>query len=150
MRVVLDTNVLVRATQSASGPAREVLGLLFTGAHEVVISRHILTELVRVLQYPRVAALHRLTLDECRDFVAFVDQLAEHIEISAGLPTDRISSDPDDDPVIATELAGKADVLCTLDRHLNHKDVRSHCDAHGCRVLTDVVLLTLLREAEPE
>ena len=148
MRVVLDTNVLVRATKSASGPARELLAFLGSDPHVLLISRHILIELVRVLQYPRVLQMHRLSLADCREFVSSLEQMAEHVELPENLQADRISSDPDDDHVIATALAGRADVLCTLDRHLNRPTVRAHCAAHGLRVLADVDLLALFRELE--
>jgi predicted nucleic acid-binding protein len=104
-----------------------------------------LTELVRVLQYPRVQKFHRLSLDGCREFVASVEQMAEHVELSED-PGAAITTDPDDDPVIATALAGRADVLCTLDRHLHNPNMVSHCASLGIRILTDIELLDLLRK----
>ena len=98
MRVVLETNVLVRATKNASGPAREILRLLSVAPHVVVTSSFILTELERVLQYPRIAALHRLTPEECCVFVALVREISQHVEMAVVPDVKPVSADPDDDP----------------------------------------------------
>jgi len=44
MRVVLDTNVLVRATKSAAGPARKLLATLSLAPHAIVTSSGLLAE----------------------------------------------------------------------------------------------------------
>jgi uncharacterized protein len=148
MRIVLDTNILVRATKTAAGPAREILRCFRSEEHVLVLSRFILTELLRVLNYERVFALHGLTSAEQQEFVAALDQLAEIVDLPE--PRAAVSQDPDDDPVIATAIVGHADVLCTLDRHLLHPNVQSHCETNGVRVMSDAALLNLLREPPGE
>ena len=65
MRVVLDTNILVRAHAKASGPAREVFQLLAgSPEHTLIISPFLASELERVLNYPRVRAVSRLSDEE--------------------------------------------------------------------------------------
>ncbi len=54
MRVVLDTNILVRANPRARGPARDLLQKIVSGNHVLVTSPSLLQELARVLAYPRV------------------------------------------------------------------------------------------------
>ena len=49
--------------------------------------------------------------------------------------------DPKDDPVLYTAVAGKADVLCTLDRHSGAPEVLAFFADRGIRVMTDVELL---------
>ena len=71
------------------------------------------------------------------------------VVLPAAPPLPVVSHDPNDDPIIATALAGPADVLCTLDRHMHHASVRSFCAAQGIRVLTDIELLSVLRAIEP-
>ena len=146
MRAVLDTNVLVRATKNASGPARELLRQFESEQHVLIVSNVILVELLRVLDYPRVRAMHRLTDEECLEFIRSLHDAAEFVAVSDAR-VDAISSDPDDDPVIQTAIEGKADVLCTLDRHLRTHEVQDHCQRHGIRVLTDVQLLEELRRS---
>ena len=146
MRVVLDTNVLVRATKHATGPARELLSLLQTDPHVVVISREILVELVRVLDYPRLCQQHRLTPEERRDFVSSLDKAAEHVSLPPGTPT-VVSSDPDDNFVAQTGVVGRVNVICTRDRHLLHANVQAYCAQFGIRVLRDTELLDELRQS---
>lgn len=147
MRAVLDTNVLVRATKNASGPARELLRQFETERHVFIVSNAILVELVRVLDYPRVRAMHRLTDEECLEFIRSLHDAAEVVALG-DTPAAGVSVDPDDDPVIQTAVEGKADVLCTLDRHLRTQNVQDYCLCHGIRVLTDVELLDELRRLD--
>ena len=147
MRSVLDTNILVRATKQATGPARELLRCFETEQHVLILSHAILSELIRVLDYPRVRALHRLTPEECQQFVQSLHDAAEVVSLER-VPANQISPDPDDDPIIQTAVQGKADVLCTLDRHLRRQDVQDYCRQHGIRIMTDVEVLEELRRAQ--
>ncbi len=52
MRVVLDTNVLVRCTKNASGPARECFRRFEAGQHVLLVSRYLLAELAAFLPTP--------------------------------------------------------------------------------------------------
>jgi putative PIN family toxin of toxin-antitoxin system len=108
MRVVLDTNVLVRATKRATGPARQLLGLLQVEPHVIVISREILVELVRVLDYPRLCQQHRLTPEERQEFAISLNNAAEHVTLPRGTAA-AVSSDPDDNLVVQTAVAGQVD-----------------------------------------
>lgn len=118
MRVLLDTNVLVRATGASAGPAQALLLRLAAPPHALVLSAFLLDELRRVLAYPRM-----------------LSQTVLH--------------DPDDDPMVACAVYGRADVLCTLDRHLHVHDVRAYCAPFKIRVLTDAELLAELRAEDP-
>lgn len=145
MRVVLDTNILVRATKNAHGPAREVLRCFDQQDHILVLSSYILGEVLRVLHYPRVQALHGLSSTECQQFVQSLHDAAEVIAV-VHVPSTAISHDPDDDPVIQTALQGQADVLCSLDRHLRHQQVRTYCQQHGVEIMSDVELLSKFKK----
>jgi putative PIN family toxin of toxin-antitoxin system len=136
MRVVLDTNVLVRSTKNATGPARELISLLQADPHAIVISREILVELQQ----------HRLTPEERREFVANLDKAAEHVTLPAGSPS-AVSTDPDDNFVVQTGVAGNVNVICTRDRHLLHANVQAYCARFGIRVLRDTELLDELRQS---
>jgi len=145
MRAVLDTNVLVRATKSGTGPARELLLRFQSPDHVLVLSAWMLDELRRVLTYPRVAAQHRLTKDEMEEFVAGLAQVADIIpfpEASYEIP---ITTDPQDMPVLRTAILGNAQVLCTLDHHFYNPAVLDHCRQHDLKVLKDTELLNRLR-----
>jgi predicted nucleic acid-binding protein len=54
MRVVLDTNILVRAAGDEQGLAGRLLQEIVSGSHVLVSSPYILSEIARVIAYPRV------------------------------------------------------------------------------------------------
>jgi len=143
MRVVLDTNILVRAARAGS-PAREVFDLLLYSPHALIGSRFILDELARVMRYPRLQRVHGLSDAE-------IDRHVQDVEIAVSVvdlpqdPTAVVTADPADDPIVSTAMHGNADVICTLDRHFRTTDVLAHCAKSGVRVLTDIELLAELR-----
>ncbi|MEX0703850.1 MAG: putative toxin-antitoxin system toxin component, PIN family [Planctomycetales bacterium] len=149
MRIVLDTNVLARIAYRPEGPAAALLDRFGPSSPHVVVLSFILSEVARVLRYPRLQRLHRLT---DRQLQTFIDGLRKLGLIVEPEPSDisPLASDPDDDPVIATAIAGDADVLCTLDRHLHASFVTAACAARGIRVMTDVELLRELRTMEDD
>lgn len=145
MRVVLDTNVLVRATKSGKGPARELLFCFQSPDHVLLLSAWMLEELRRVLAYPRVAAQHRLTPQESEEFVTGLSQVAEMVQLPEISGEVAITTDPEDMPVLQTAIIGEAQVLCTLDRHFYSPTVLAYCGQHGLEVLRDGKLLSRLR-----
>ena len=50
-----------------------------------------------------------------------------------------------DDPVIYTAVAGRADVLCAIDKDFYRPTVLGFCKENGIEVMTDVELLHKLR-----
>jgi len=148
MRIVLDTNVLVRAAISSTSPARELLQLVTAELHVLIVSSFLLTEVLRVLGYPRIRTRTTITDEDAGQFVDDLQRVAEIIEVD--VPETPLSTDPDDDPVVALAVAGRAEVLCTLDRHFRQPAVAAYCSQHGVRVLSDVELLGELRKGEVE
>jgi predicted nucleic acid-binding protein len=61
MRIVLDTNVLARAAMRTSGLGRELLLRCTENPHVLVLSEFIISEVSRVLRYPRVRKSHGLS-----------------------------------------------------------------------------------------
>jgi predicted nucleic acid-binding protein len=68
VRIVLDTTVLVRASASSHGLARDLLLAIITGKHSLILSNEMLHELAMVLRYPRLMALHGLPENLIYDF----------------------------------------------------------------------------------
>ena len=66
MRIVLDTTILVRATENSSGLARELLLHIVASKHTLLLSTEMLYELARVLRYPRLQAFYGLSEDRIR------------------------------------------------------------------------------------
>jgi len=113
LRVVLDTNVLVSGLAYPGSVPGRVVTAWRQGGLEVVLSRYILDELVRVL--PRLPRI-RMSPAEIRDLADSLIFLADVVE-PAG-PQDANFRDPDDQPVLLTLLAAKADYLITGDKDL--------------------------------
>jgi putative PIN family toxin of toxin-antitoxin system len=113
LRVVLDTNVLVSGlAYPASIPGR-ILGAWRQGAIDLVLSRYILDEMVRVL--PRLRRIS-LTPAEIRDLADSFLFLAEIVEPNAEL--EKALRDKADQLVLGTLRSAKADYLITGDKDL--------------------------------
>jgi putative PIN family toxin of toxin-antitoxin system len=143
MRVVLDTNVLVRANIKAVGPAREVLLKIITGNHVLITSPFLLREVERALAYPRLQKLWQLGPFDIQEHVQFLVKVSELVHPVMGSPV--VLIDPLDDPVVYTAISGKADALCTLDSDFFDESVMEFCGARGVSVVTDVELLQRLK-----
>ena len=145
MKIVLDTNILVRCYHRATGPARECFRELESSRHNLLVSSYRLVETARVLTYPRLMAIHKLSPDEIREFLAAVEAVGQVVDTTADSLEAVVTADPDDDPIVQLAVSGNAEALCTLDRHLRTPKVRTYCEARGVRIVTDVELLALLR-----
>lgn len=114
MRLVLDTNVVASAMLWGGNPKR-LLQARREKRVELFTSVAMLAELTDILVRPKFAnkvAASLMTVDQ------LVDGYAELTQVVRPTPTPRIVSDPDDDVVIGTALAAKADLLVTGDRGL--------------------------------
>jgi uncharacterized protein len=145
VRVVLDSNILVRANPLVSphGLARDLLLTIIGGPHVLVLSPAILIEVRRVLSYPNVRERWPLGDDSIDRYLAFLETAGALVELPQSFPA--IVSDPDDDPIIQTAITGQADVLCTRDQAFQHEAVHRVCVAHKIRILDDVILMRELR-----
>jgi putative PIN family toxin of toxin-antitoxin system len=147
MRVVLDTNIVVRFVYSPSGFILALVRLLQPPQHELITSVTLVEEAADVLGRPRLRARHQM--DDAAIRTA-LDRLYAGFRAPMTLPssaTRLVPHDPKDDAVILTAQSGHAEVICTLDKHLHHPDVKAYCSQRGIRVLTDIELLAELRNA---
>jgi putative PIN family toxin of toxin-antitoxin system len=147
VRVVLDTNILVRANPKASpqGLARDLLLTIVSGPHVLILSSAILIEVTRVLTYPHLQARWPLSDEAIVQYLGFLEAAGVVAELPEVFPA--VVSDPDDDPILQTAIVGKADVLCSRDVAFRHEVVERVCTAHRIRVLDDITLLQELRRA---
>lgn len=116
MRVVLDTNTLVSAILSPLGPPRRLLDGARTQIFELCSSPLLMAELLDVLSREKFAK--RLAAAELTplSIVGEIRRLA-----AMAVPTEVphiVTSDADDDHVLACAVAAKADLIVSGDRHL--------------------------------
>ena len=145
MRIVLDTNVLARAASGPPGPADELLLRCVAPPYLLCLSPYLLSELSRVLRYPRVQRIHRMNIDGIDGYVRDLQMASLLVDVEPAAMDAVVASDPEDDPVVATAVMAKARVLCTLDRHLHQPVVLAYCAARGIEVATDLQLLKRIR-----
>ena len=143
MKIVLDTNVLARATPGKAGPAAALL-LAIRDPHQLVLSPYLLTELARVLHYSRVRSMHGMSDPQIDEYLVALQSNALIVDVSPLLAEQIVPNDADDDPIVATAVAGQANFLCTLDKHLHCQEVVDYCAGHDIKVVCDVELLQLL------
>lgn len=150
MRIVLDTNILVRAHANARGPARELLLLIArTPEHTLLLSPFLLQELERVFGYDRVRELTKLTDEETIEYLRYLRRKDVAEIVFPGIAPRVVPADEEDDPVVHTAVVGRADVLCTLNRHFFAPVVVEYCKERGILLCSDVDLLRVLRGANP-
>ena len=114
MRVVLDTNILIGALITKGTPPDRLYQAWLRNEIELATSFPQLVELVDVLSRPR---LHRfLDLNEA---AAILENIATRALVLAELPLVDLSPDPEDNPILATAIAAKADLIASGDqRHM--------------------------------
>ena len=114
MRVVLDTNILIGALITKGTPPNRLYQAWLRGEIELATSTAQLVELTDVLSRPR---LHKfLDVDEA---AAIVENIDTRALVLVELPLVELSRDPQDNPILATAIAAKADLIVSGDqRHM--------------------------------
>src|SRR5208283_3152040 len=100
-----------------------------TGPHILVSLPYLLSEVSRVLAYPRLQTRWQLGEQRVEKFVGRVGGISEIAHTAA--PDRIVPADPDDDPSVQTAVLGRADILCTRDRHLLDASVGEYCAPCG-------------------
>ena len=116
MRVVVDTNVFVSGLMLPASVPGRILAAANAGGFEIVLSEPILEEISTALHYPKVRK--RIALSD-EDLLRYVQALRFTAEIvdPANVAV-QVLGDRDDDVILATWVAGKADWLVTGDAAL--------------------------------
>lgn len=143
MRIVLDTAILVRAHDGATGLARDLLLRLVESDHVLLISDEMLYELAKVLRYPRMLALHGLSESRIYDYIGFLRRTTEVIRPNPLLVTP--IRDINDTVVMQTAIIGEADVLCTRDQDFFEPPAEPFLRRAGIAVLDEIALMQRLR-----
>lgn len=133
MRVVVDTNTVVSGLARSKNPPAQIMELWRLGIIELLSSRATMRELDRVLRYPKVRRLTKLTDNEIQAFLALYHRDTTVLQVTLNLEV--VPGDPDDNMFIALAVTGNADYLITGDRkHLlpleRHEDILIVSPAH--------------------
>ncbi len=143
MRIVLDSNILVRAFVSSHGLAHDLLLAILSSDHTLILSNKILIEAARVLRYPRLMMVHGESEETIYDFTSWLRNAAEIVMLD---PLARAPiRDRNDIFVLQTALSGEADVLCTGDRDFFEPPASIFLASCGIEVLTDAQFMRRLK-----
>lgn len=142
MRIVLDSNILVRAFTSSHGLAHELLLAILAGDNTLILSNEMLFEVARVLRYPRLMAVHGQTEEAIYDFTCWLRNAADIVALN------RLESSPirdrNDIFVLQTALSGEAEVICTSDRDFFEPPASIFLASVGIAVFKDEQLIRIL------
>lgn len=111
MRILLDTNVLVSALLSKDGPPGQVLRTIKQEQHTLVSSPYLTHELRLVCRRDHLRG--RISPEEVQDLIYNLEAVGL---VVSPLPEIDLSPDPKDNPILATAIAGKADLIVTGDK----------------------------------
>jgi putative PIN family toxin of toxin-antitoxin system len=127
VRIVLDTGIYINVLITKGTPPDRLYQAWNKGAFCIVTSSEQIAELSRVIGYKKLRKF--ITPDEAQ---ILIDRLYSHAKIVSNLPDVHLSSDPDDDLILATAIAGKADYIISGDKRgmLYLKEV------HGIPIIT--------------
>ena len=111
IRIVLDTNVLIAAAFARSPYVEEIINLALTGHVRIIISPFILKELQR-----KLVDKFRYEEPQVMKFIEGVKKVGTLVSDTATVTTR--PANPQDYPIIATAVNGKAQLIVTKDRAL--------------------------------
>jgi putative PIN family toxin of toxin-antitoxin system len=131
---LLDTNVWVSAFLKPTGPPGKVVAAWRRGDFSIVTSLSQFTEILDVLNRPRLIRRFRYSSQEIETFVRLIAARANVMEISGDL---KICRDPDDDEILEAAIRGKSQYLVTRDDDLKRDlDLTRAARRHRARVVS--------------
>ena len=143
MRIVLDSNILVRAFSRPGGLANELLLKVMAKDHRLILSNELLAEVTKVLRYPRMMTIHGRNEEAVYDFATSLRDGAEFV-VPNPLTSIEVR-DRDDILVLQTAVTGEADAICTIDRDFFEPPASVFLARRGIAIVTDAQLMRILR-----
>jgi putative PIN family toxin of toxin-antitoxin system len=143
VRIVLDSNILVRSFVRSRGLSHELLHSIVSRNDSLILSNQMLSELTDVLRYPRLMPVHGQSEEAIYEFTSWLREIAIVIPINPLIFAP--IRDEKDIFVLQTALSGEANILCTRDRDFFEPPASIFLESRGIDVLTDVELMARLR-----
>lgn len=116
LKVVLDTNVIVRATITDHGVSFNVLRKWRNGEFGLITSEPILEEVEKVLHYPKIKKKRQLTEKNIKDILERLRKYS--FTTPALIKIEAVTEDPEDNKFLTAAIEGEADYIISGDRHL--------------------------------
>lgn len=116
IRVCLDTNVIVSGLISPSGAPFEVLEAWRNREFVLLTSDEIITEVSKVLQYPKIKKTFSLTDKDIEQHVLLLSKYSQRTP--GELKLEVVTEDPSDNIFLACAVEGSADFIISGDNHL--------------------------------
>ena len=110
--------------------------------HQLVLSNEMIVEVTRVLRYPRLQEMYRLTDADLLEYTQFLQSFASLVTLDSGYAAPL--RDPADLVVLQTAERGEADILCTTDGDFHDPVVAAFCAQRGIEVCGELSLLDRL------
>ena len=117
-RVVIDTNVLISGIIQHGGFPFRVVKLWENASLVLITSVATIRETERVLNYPKIKRVYRLTDDDINRVVSNLVKYSVFVDLVSKV--DVIREDPEDNNILATAIDGRADYIISGDKHLLH------------------------------
>ena len=127
MRIVLDTNILIGALITKDTPPDRMYQAWLRGEIELVTSSAQIAEISEVLARPRIQQLI-----DAEEAAAIVENLDARAVVLDKPPPVDLSPDPKDNPILATAIAARADLIVSGDK----RHVLALEDVDGIPVVT--------------
>jgi uncharacterized protein len=141
VRIVLDTNIYISALLSAQGATAKLVNAWLNDKFVLITSEEQLNELTRAANYDRLRP--RIGREQAEELIETLSATALLVIPSENV---NLSRDPDDNRIIATAMAGKANYLVTGDK----RDLLSLKSAQSIPVITPRAMLELLNKTDLE
>lgn len=111
LRAVFDTNIFVSAflSRNPSSPTQELMRRWQDGELTLVVSEALVDEVTEKLLERRISE------DRITELLALLLRLAEWVEVPPESVRAIVREDPEDDPILACAVAGRAGYLVTYD-----------------------------------
>ena len=136
MRVVIDTGILIAALITRETPPDRIYQAWRKRRFELVTSEWQLEEFRRVSRYPKLRKYLKPV-----EAGNLINGLRHQALLLVDLPEVDLSRDPDDNPLLAMAIAGKADYLVSGDK----RDVLALRKVDKSRIITARRFLTILK-----